>query len=63
MDFRVLDPGTPGELVMIDTWRRREDSAAAASRADAVAVHGRYADLGITVTAASRYPVVVNGGR
>jgi quinol monooxygenase YgiN len=61
VDFRVLDPGTPGELVMIDTWRRREDSAAAAQRPEAVAVHGRYADLGITVTAASRYAVVVGG--
>jgi hypothetical protein len=47
---------------MIDTWRRREDSAAAAQRPDAEAVHARYTDLGITVTAASRYAVVVNGG-
>jgi hypothetical protein len=47
---------------MIDTWRRREDSAAAAARPEAVAVHARYTELGITVTAASRYAVVVSGG-
>jgi quinol monooxygenase YgiN len=61
LDFRVLDPGTPGELVMIDTWRHREDSTAAAARPDAAAVHARYTELGITVTAASRYAVVVSG--
>jgi len=59
-DFRVLDADQPGELVMIDTWRRREDSVAAASHPDAVAVHARYAELGITVLAATRHHVLVS---
>jgi hypothetical protein len=62
LDFRVLDPGTPGELVMIDTWDSREDSAAAGQRPESVAVHARYADLGLSVTSASRYTVVAHGG-
>jgi quinol monooxygenase YgiN len=59
VDFRVLDAGVPGELVMIDTWRRREDSDAAAERPEAVAVHEQYAALEISVTSARRYAVVV----
>jgi quinol monooxygenase YgiN len=59
VDFRVLDGGTPGELVMIDTWRCQEDSAEAARRPDAAAVHDRYSDLGIKVTSASRHDVIV----
>jgi quinol monooxygenase YgiN len=62
VDLRVLDSGTPGELVMIDTWRRREDSAAAGQRPEALAVHARYTELGISVTTAGRYTVVVHGG-
>lgn len=63
VDLRVMDAGAPGELVMIDTWRRREDSEAAAARDNAVAVHERYNALRITVSAAKRYVVVVDGGR
>ena len=32
LDFRVMDAGVPGELVMIDIWRRREDSEAAGAK-------------------------------
>jgi len=59
IDFRVLDGGSPGELVMIDTWVRPEDSAAAAQQPAAVAVHERYSALGLRVTSAARYSVVV----
>jgi len=58
VDFRVLDDGTPGQLVMIDTWQRREDSAAAIQRPEAVAAHDRYTELEIAVTVATRYTVV-----
>jgi hypothetical protein len=58
IDFRVLDAGVPGELVMIDTWHRQEDSRAAAQHPAAVAVHERYQALQITVEAANRYSVV-----
>jgi quinol monooxygenase YgiN len=61
--FQVMDSGAPGELVMIDTWRRREDSEAAAAREDAVTVHERYNALRITVSAAKRYDIVVDSGR
>ncbi len=44
---------------MIDTWRRRDDSVAAASQPDAIAVHARYAELGITVLSATRHHVLV----
>jgi hypothetical protein len=44
---------------MIDTWRRREDSEAAGARPSAVRVHERYTALGITVSTARRYEVVV----
>jgi len=54
-----MDAGVPGELVMIDTWRRREDSDAAGARPAAVRVHERYNALGITVSTARRYEVVV----
>jgi len=59
VDFRVLDAGSPGELVMMDSWVRREDSVAAGQRPNAVAVHGRYAELAITVSSATRYTVVI----
>jgi len=59
VDFRVLDAGNPGELVMMDSWVRREDSLTAGQRPNAIAVHRRYADLGITVSSATRYTVVV----
>jgi quinol monooxygenase YgiN len=59
VDFRVMDAGVPGELVMIDTWRRREDSDAAGAKPAAVRVHERYNALGITVSTARRYEVVV----
>jgi quinol monooxygenase YgiN len=59
VDFRVMDAGVPGELVMIDSWRRREDSEAAGARPTAVSVHERYTALGITVSSAKRYEVVV----
>ena len=58
-DFRVLDAGVAGELVMIDTWDRREDSEAAGTHPSAVHVHQRYAALGIEVSSARRYEVVV----
>ncbi len=60
IDFRVLDPNSPGELVTIDTWERREDSVRAIQRPDAVAVHSRYADLGLEVASATRYTVVAS---
>ena len=59
IDFQVMDAGVPGELVMIDTWRRREDSEAAGGQPEAVQVHERYTALQITVSAARRYTVVV----
>jgi quinol monooxygenase YgiN len=55
VDFRVLDPGRPGELVMIDTWVRQEDSANALQKPEAQAVHARYQDLGIAVARGDRY--------
>src|SRR5215510_12456371 len=60
VDCRVLDAGVPGELVMIDTWRRREDSVTAGQKPAAVAVHSRYDDLGISVMAATRYAVAAS---
>jgi quinol monooxygenase YgiN len=57
LDFRVLDRGTAGDLVMIDTWESQEDSAAAAARPGAVEVHERYTALGIEVSSAARYEV------
>ncbi len=57
--FQVLDAETPGELVMLDTWDSPEDSAAAGQRPEAVAVHARFAALGLEVAAATRYAVVV----
>ena len=60
IDFRVMDAGVPGELVMVDTWYQREDSEAASSKPAAVSVHERYNALGITVSAARRYSVVVS---
>src|SRR5262245_13000031 len=61
VDFHVLDPGRPGELVIMDTWQRREDSAAAIEQPAAQAVHARYAELGIAVASAGRYEVVIGG--
>ena len=60
VDFRVLDPNSPGELVMIDTWERREDSVRAIQRPAAVAVHRRYADLGLVLASASPCTVVAS---
>ena len=60
IDFRVLDPNSPGELVMIDTWESREDSVQAIQRPAAVAVHSRYADLELEVASATRYAVVAS---
>jgi hypothetical protein len=60
VDFRVLDAGSPGELIMIDTWLRREDSAAAGQSPAAVAVHQRYTALELAVTSAARCSVVVS---
>jgi quinol monooxygenase YgiN len=61
LDFRVLDAGdTPGALVMIDTWERAEDAASAGQAPAAVAVHGRFADLELSVAEATRYTVVVH---
>jgi quinol monooxygenase YgiN len=34
VDFRVLDSQEPGELIMIDAWRSREDSSRSAPPAD-----------------------------
>ena len=59
-DFRVLDSGTPGTLVMIDTWDRLEDSVAAGQRPEAIAIHARYVALGLEVATATRYTVVVH---
>ena len=58
VDFRVLDGGRAGELVIMDTWERREDSAAASAKPEAVAVHERYTALGIAVAKADRYEVL-----
>jgi quinol monooxygenase YgiN len=58
VDFRVLDAGTPGELVIIDTWHRQEDAMAAIQRPSAQGVHARYAELGIAVASATRYSVL-----
>lgn len=57
--FQVMDAGVPGELVAMDTWRRREDSETASARPAAIGVHERYRALEITVTSATRYQVVV----
>ncbi len=59
LDFRVLDAGVHGELVMIDTWQRPEDSRAAAERPGAIAVHERYVALGLSVASSARHEVVV----
>jgi quinol monooxygenase YgiN len=59
-DFRVLDSGVPGTLVMIDTWDRLEDNVAAGQRPEASAVHARYAALGLEVASATRYTVVAH---
>ncbi len=59
IDFRVLDSGSPGELIMIDTWERQEDSTVAARHPAAAAVHARYAELGIEVASASRHTVII----
>ena len=59
IDFRVLDSGSPGELIMIDTWEREEDSAEAAKHPAATRVHARYAELGIEVASATRHTVIV----
>jgi quinol monooxygenase YgiN len=59
VDFRVLDSGSPGEMVMIDTWERQEDSAEAARQPAARGVHARYAELGIEVASATRHTVIV----
>jgi quinol monooxygenase YgiN len=58
--FQVLDDGTPGELVMIDTWDSREASVAAIQQPAAVAIHARYAELGLEVAAATRYTVLTH---
>jgi len=58
VDFRVLDAGAAGELVIIDTWNRREDAVAAMRRSSAQAVHERYAEMNITVVSAKRYSVL-----
>ena len=58
--FQVMDAGVPGELVMIDTWRRREDSERASARPAATGVHERYRALEIAVTSVTRYEVVVS---
>src|SRR6478609_5348233 len=55
VDFRVLDGGRPGELVIMDTWQGRDDSSAALQKPAAQAVHERYTALGITVAQAARY--------
>lgn len=60
VDFRVLDGGRPGELVIMDTWRHREDSAAALQKPEAQAVHQRYMALGIAVARSERYEVLGN---
>ena len=58
VDFRVLDAGTAGELVTIDTWNHHDDAVAAIQRPAAQAVHARYADMGIAVKSATRYSVL-----
>lgn len=60
VDFRVLDAGQAGELIIMDTWQRREDSAAALAKPEAQAVHERYVALGIGVAKADRYEVLGN---
>ena len=55
-----MDAGVPGELVMIDTWRRREDSERASARPAATGVHERYRALEIAVTSVTPYEVVVS---
>jgi quinol monooxygenase YgiN len=57
VDFRVLDGGRPGELVIMDTWRHRDDSVAALRKPEAQAVHERYTALAIEVVRADRYEV------
>jgi quinol monooxygenase YgiN len=59
-DFQVLDDGTPGALVMIDIWDSREDSMAAGQKPEAIAVHARFAPLGLEVASATRYTVVAH---
>jgi quinol monooxygenase YgiN len=59
-DFRVLDDGTPGTLVMIDTWDSREDSVAAGQKPDAIAIHAQFAPLGLEAASATRYTVVAH---
>ena len=56
--FQVLDDGTPGELLMVDSWERREDSVAAGQKPEAVAIHACFGPLGLEVAAATRYRVV-----
>jgi quinol monooxygenase YgiN len=58
IDFRVLDAGSRGELVIMDTWRSREDSAAASQTEEAAKVHARYVALEIVVASATRYAVI-----
>jgi hypothetical protein len=60
IDFRVLDAGSPGELIMIDTRERREDSAQAATHPAAAAVHARYAELGMAVASTTRHTVIIS---
>jgi quinol monooxygenase YgiN len=60
LDFRVLDAGTRGELVIMDTWRSREDSASAGQGEEAASVHARYAALEIAVASATRYSVIAS---
>jgi quinol monooxygenase YgiN len=58
--FQVLDDGTSGELVMIDTWDSREASVAAIQQPAAVAIHARYTQLSLEVAAATRYTAVAH---
>jgi quinol monooxygenase YgiN len=60
LNFQVLDGEAPGELVMVDTWERPDDSIAAGQAPAAVAVHGRFAELELSVAGAGRYTVVVH---
>jgi hypothetical protein len=62
VDFRVLDGGRRGELIIMDTWRHRDDSAAASQKPEAQAVHQRYTALGIEVVRADRYEVQTVSG-
>ncbi len=57
-DFRVLDAGTPGQLLIMDTWDSQEDAVAAIQLPSAQAVHARYGDLGIAVASSARYTVL-----